>query len=165
MYEVCWKLADSGTMDNFVYYMVMRLHIVTIGRPKLAYAATGFGEYIGRLQRLHQVRMTHLGDKHAEDTRKILSETEGQVTVVMEIHGTEYTSERLAEFLRARELESREVCFVIGGPDGLPQAVRDAADYQWSLGRLTLPHDLAMVVTVEALYRASTINAGLPYHR
>jgi 23S rRNA (pseudouridine1915-N3)-methyltransferase len=143
----------------------MKLHLLTIGKPKLGYAVAGFDEYLERLRRLHDIRVTHLGDKYADDAQKILGEIKGTVAVVMEIHGAEYTSEKLADFLRTRELESREVSFVIGGPNGLPQIVRDAADYQWSLGRLTLPHDLAMVVTLEALYRASTINAGLPYHR
>lgn len=143
----------------------MRLHVVTIGKPKLEYAKHGWEEYFARLQRLHTVRVTHIADKYADDPKHILGEIQGTVTVVLEINGVEYTSEKLAEFLRARELESREVSFIIGGPEGLPQAVRDTADYQWSLGRLTLPHDLAMVVTLEALYRASTINAGLPYHK
>lgn len=84
---------------------------------------------------------------------------------VLEINGTEYTSEKLAEFLGKREMEARELSFVIGGPEGLPQEVRSAAQFQWSLGRLTLPHDLAQIVTLEALYRASTINAHLPYHK
>ncbi|QQS18046.1 23S rRNA (pseudouridine(1915)-N(3))-methyltransferase RlmH [Candidatus Saccharibacteria bacterium] len=143
----------------------MKLHLVTIGKPKLDYAKSGWDEYLARLQKLHQVRTTHLADKYADDVKHILGEIRGTITVVLEINGVEYTSEKLADFLRARELESREVSFIIGGPNGLPQAVRDTADYQWSLGRLTLPHDLAMVVTAEALYRASTINAGLPYHK
>lgn len=143
----------------------MRLHLLTIGKPKLTYARLGFDEYFSRLKRLHDVRVTHLNDKYAQDAEKILGEIRGSTTVVMEVNGVEYTSKKLAAFLEVRELESREVSFIIGGPEGLPQAVRDAADYQWSLGRLTLPHDLAMVVTLEALYRASTINAGLPYHR
>jgi 23S rRNA (pseudouridine1915-N3)-methyltransferase len=53
----------------------------------------------------------------------------------------------------------------VGGPEGLPQAVIDQADLAWSLSKLTLPHDLAMVVLLEALYRASTISAGQPYHK
>jgi len=83
----------------------------------------------------------------------------------MEIAGNILDSHQLADFMKRRELEAREVSIVIGGPDGLPQEIRDTADYQWSLSRLTLPHDLAMVVTLEALFRASTLNAGLPYHR
>lgn len=143
----------------------MKLHIITIGKPKLDYAKQGWDEYLGRLQRLHQVRVTQLGDKYVDDADKILEAAKDSYVVVLEIFGQNHTSEQLAEFLKARKLESREVSFIIGGPDGLPQAVRYAANHQWSLGHLTLPHDLAMVVTLEALYRASTINARLPYHR
>jgi len=143
----------------------MKLHLVTVGKPKLAYAAAGWEEYLGRLQRLHTVRVTHLADKHAYDASKIREAVQGTYVVALEITGTILSSEQLAEFLDKRELGAHEVSFVIGGPDGLPQEIRDAADYRWSLSRLTLPHDLAMVVTCEALYRASTIRAGLPYHR
>jgi len=143
----------------------VKIHIVTVGKPKLEYAKQGWEEYLTRLRRLHSVRVTHVADKHAYDTAFILDTVRDTSWCAMEITGTEYTSEGLADFLTARELESRELSFIIGGPEGLPQAVRDAATYRWSLGRLTLPHDLAMVVTLEALYRASTINARLPYHK
>lgn len=143
----------------------MKLRLVTIGKPKLPYAQVGWAEYVPRLERLQQLKVQHLADKHAYDAKKILEEVRGMTLVVLEVTGREYTSEELAGFLQQRELESREVCFLIGGPEGLPGAVRQAADFQWSLGRLTLPHDLAGLVTLEALYRASTINAGLPYHK
>jgi 23S rRNA (pseudouridine1915-N3)-methyltransferase len=143
----------------------MKIQIVTVGKPKLEYAKQGFEEYFTRFSRLHTVHHIVIADKYAYDANYILEATKGTVRVILEITGTEYTSELLADFMRKRELESREVSLIIGGPEGLPQAVRDMADYQWSLGRLTLPHDLAMVVTLEALYRASTINARLPYHK
>jgi 23S rRNA (pseudouridine1915-N3)-methyltransferase len=143
----------------------MKIHIVTVGKPKLAYAKEGWDEYLSRLQRLQTVRVTHLADKYADDVGKIREAITGTYVVALEITGTDLTSEALTEFLRDRELGAREVSFVIGGPDGLPQEIRSGADYRWSLSRLTLPHDLAMVVTLEALFRASTIKAGLPYHR
>jgi 23S rRNA (pseudouridine1915-N3)-methyltransferase len=143
----------------------MKIHLVTIGKPKLGYAKQGWEEYLGRLQRLHTVRITQLADKYAYDASKLAESTTGTYVVVLEIAGAGLSSEALAEFLQKRELESREISFVIGGPEGLPQAVREKADYRWSLSKLTLPHDLAMVVTLEALYRASTINARLPYHK
>lgn len=143
----------------------MRVLVVTVGKPKLAYAKQGFEEYFTRFSRLHSVRHIIISDKHAYDAAYILDMTKSSARVVLEITGTEYTSEQLADFLQKRELESREVSFIIGGPEGLPQEVRDAANYRWSLGALTLPHDLAMVVTLEALYRAGTINAHLPYHK
>lgn len=143
----------------------MKLHLVTVGRPKLPYAQLGWEEYLGRLKRPHSVRLTQLADKHAYDAGKLLAATAGSYVVVLEISGASLSSAALAEFLQKRALDAREVSFVIGGPDGLPAPVKDAADYQWSMGSLTLPHDLAMVVMAEALYRASTINARLPYHK
>lgn len=143
----------------------MKLHIVTVGKPKLAYAVSGWADYLARLERLHTVRVTHLADKYVDDADKIREVTTGTYVVALEIAGKDLTSHQLADFLQKRELEAREVSFVIGGPDGLPQTIRESANYQWSLSRLTLPHDLAMLVTLEALFRASTINAGLPYHR
>jgi len=143
----------------------VRIHLITIGKPKLAYAQTGWADYLARLQRLHTVRITQLGDKYADDIAKLREVTAGSYTVALEIEGKALHSQELADFLRIRELEAREISFVIGGPDGLPDVIRSSADFQWSLSRLSLPHDLAMVVTLEALFRASTINAGLPYHR
>lgn len=143
----------------------MKLHILTIGTPKLAYAKQGWDEYTGRLGRFHQVRTSHLADKHANDPKQILAAIGQAYIIALEVTGSQYTSEELAAYLAKRALDGREVCFVIGGPDGLPEEVIAAARSLWSLSKLTLPHDLAMVVTAEALYRASSINAGLPYHR
>lgn len=143
----------------------MKLHLITVGKPKLIYARQGWEEYLARLKRLHSVRLTQLADKYAYDSEKLLAATAGSYVVCLEIEGAQLNSKELAEFLHNQALEASEVSFVIGGPEGLPPQVKSRADYLWSLGKLTLPHDLAMVVTAEALYRASTINARLPYHK
>jgi len=143
----------------------MKLHIITIGEPKLAYAREGWQEYLKRLQRFHSVRTTHLADKFANDAKAILQATGSSYKIALVIGGNPMSSEELADFLEARALESRELSFLIGGPDGLPAEVIAQADFKWSLSELTFPHDLAMVVLVETIYRASTISAGHPYHR
>lgn len=143
----------------------MKIHIVTIGEPKLAYAKTGWEEYLRRLQRYHQVRVTHLADKWASDASRIMQATGNAYTVGLIIEGKQLSSPDLATFLEQRAQEGREVCFVIGGPEGLPSQVRQGVNLAWSFSDLTFPHDLAMVVLAEALYRASTIAAGHPYHK
>ena len=70
----------------------------------------------------------------------------------------------------AAELESwlanySDVVFLIGGADGLSDAVRSRADRKWLLSPLTLPHALVRVVLAEQLYRAWTLVQGHPYHR
>lgn len=142
----------------------MKLHIVTIGKPKLAYAKIGWEEYLGRLRRFHDIRLTQLADKFASDGPKLLESTQGSYRVGLVIEGKELSSQELAQFLEARALEGREVSFVIGGPDGLPVDFQAACDLRLSFSPLTFPHDLAMVVLLETLYRSSTINAGTPYH-
>lgn len=142
----------------------MKLHIVTIGQPKLDYAKAGWAEYWQRLKHYHDLRVTHIADKH-NDMQHILDAAGASYKIALEIEGQQFTSPQLAEFLEKRSYDGRELCFLIGGPDGLPQEVREQADLQWSFGKLTLPHDLAMVTLLETLYRASTITAGQPYHR
>lgn len=143
----------------------MKLHIVTVGQPKLLYAKQGWDEYLTRLKRFYTVRTTHVTDKRAYDTAFLMKTAGNAFRVALVIEGIQYSSPRLAQFLAQCALTNKELCFFIGGPEGLPQEVVRKADSTWSLSRLTLPHDLAMVVTLEALYRASTIQAGKPYHK
>jgi len=141
----------------------MKIHIITIGSPKLQYAILGWAEYLKRLNHYHTVRVTHIADKH-NDPAHLLATIASSYAVGLVIKGQEFSSPMLAAFLEKRATEGRELSFIIGGPDGLPDAVIDRLDYSWSFGALTYPHDLAMVMVVESLYRASTISAGQPYH-
>lgn len=142
----------------------MKLHIITIGQPKLNYAQEGWAEYWDRLKLYHQLRVTHIADKN-NDTSHILEAAVNSYQVALVIDGKQLSSPELSAFLDKRALEGREISFIIGGPDGLPTEVIDQANYTWSLSQLTFPHDLAMVILLETLYRASTISAGQPYHR
>ena len=143
----------------------MKLHIITVGEPKLAYAQAGWNEYLKRLGHYHSVRVTHIADKWAYNTSHLLEAAGRAYKIALVIDGAQLESAELANFLEKRALEGREVCCMIGGPEGLPPDVAQHADFRLSLSKLTFPHDLAMVVLLEALYRASTISAGQPYHK
>jgi 23S rRNA (pseudouridine1915-N3)-methyltransferase len=70
----------------------------------------------------------------------------------------------------ARKFESwmqygRDVCFLIGGADGLDDEIRDSADLVMSLSMMTLPHALVRVVLAEQIYRAMSLIRKHPYHR
>lgn len=143
----------------------MRIKIITIGEPKLAYAKLGWNEYIGRLKHYHKLEIIHLAERYAYDSGKILSASNESYRIVTEVNGRTIGSQELSEFLRIKALESQDLTFIIGGPEGLPREVLDKSDMLLSLSKLTFPHDLAMLVLAEALYRASTISAGSPYHK
>ena len=85
--------------------------------------------------------------------------------VLLDERGRALTSPQLANRLDDWQQDGRNLSFVIGGPDGVNDAVRQRADFSWSLSALTLPHGLARIVCVEQLYRAWSLNAGHPYHR
>ena len=142
----------------------MKIHIITLGEPKMKYAQAGFAEYIRRLYHYHPIRLTHIADKN-NDAAHFAQAAGAAYKVAMVIDGTQLTSPQLAKFIEQRNQEGREVAFMIGGPDGLPYTTVSGADLQLSFSRLTFPHDLAMLVLAETLYRASTIAAGQPYHR
>jgi len=143
----------------------MKIHIITVGTPKLAYAKTGWDEYLTRLKHYHTVRVTHIADKWAHDAKYLLQTAGNAYKIALVIEGRAYASPELATFLEKCALTGREVCFIVGGPEGLPPEVIDQADTTWSLSKLTFPHDLAMIVMLEALYRASSITGGHPYHK
>jgi len=81
--------------------------------------------------------------------------------VLLASDGREFDSVELSTWLEQRRQDGRDICFVIGGPRGLDL---DTCDTRLSLGRITLPHQLARVVLLEQLYRAHKILAREPYH-
>ena len=85
--------------------------------------------------------------------------------IALVARGEAWSSEHLAELVGRWEMEGRDVTFLIGDHNGLPADVLRRAERQWSLGPLTLPHELARVVVYEQLYRAHTIRRGEKYHR
>jgi 23S rRNA (pseudouridine1915-N3)-methyltransferase len=89
----------------------------------------------------------------------------GAAVVVLDRQGKEWSSEEVAHYLDGVRSEGREACFVIGGSDGLGEAVMAAAERRWSISRLTFPHELARIILLEQLYRGFCISAGKPYHK
>lgn len=90
---------------------------------------------------------------------------QGARAVALCEHGTPWSTAELAAKLDGWLVTGAPVAFLIGGPDGLGADCVARADECWSLSRLTLPHGLAKVLVVEALYRAWSVLEGHPYHR
>jgi 23S rRNA (pseudouridine1915-N3)-methyltransferase len=82
-------------------------------------------------------------------------------TILLASDGREFDSIDFSRWLEQRRHDGRDLCFVIGGPRGLDL---DGCDTRLSLGRMTLPHQLARVMLLEQLYRAHKILAREPYH-
>lgn len=151
----------------------MRVHIVTVGEPKHEYARLGCALYLERLGRYHKLRVTRVrdakrgGDAGKQEEGRGLLEAAGRAfTVALDPRGRQFTTEALSGWLSGLGTSGEgEVAFLVGGPEGLSDEVRERARMLWSLSDLTLPHDLAQLVLSEALYRASSFERGEPYHR
>ncbi|SMB94704.1 23S rRNA (pseudouridine(1915)-N(3))-methyltransferase RlmH [Deinococcus hopiensis] len=145
----------------------MRLHLITVGEPRLAYARAGWDEYEKRLRRYHKLQVTRVGGKNQAQESETVARVAGRAPLILlDPRGRQFTSEGLSAYLDAQAVGGTgELAFAIGGPEGHTATLRAGAHKLWSLGELTLPHDLAMIVLLEALYRAATISAGEPYHR
>ncbi len=141
--------------------------VFAIGKPKLGFARAGIEEYAGRLRGFANVKTEYLRASTREaESALLLQRSEGMFRIVLDERGEQVTSRAFAEKISAWEQQSvKTVALLIGGSDGHTEELRRAANWKWGLSKLTLQHELALVVLYEQLYRAYTIKAGLPYHR
>ncbi len=112
---------------------------------------------------LPEGRGRQLSQRKQEETRHILKQARPGF-ILFDERGSLHASTGWADFL-GRLAGDAQQDFVIGGADGVSDAVRGTAGACWSLSKLTLPHQLVRAVVLEQLYRAMTIIQGHPYHR
>jgi 23S rRNA (pseudouridine1915-N3)-methyltransferase len=141
----------------------MKITLITVGKPRQKYIIEGVAEYVKRLSGFTQCTLVHIQESDiAESLKKYLKRA---TLVLLDEKGTEYRSAAFAAYLAKKELQSQNLVFLIGGTDGHIPSVRALPHETLSLTKLTLPHELALLVFVETLYRSLTITAGHPYHR
>jgi 23S rRNA (pseudouridine1915-N3)-methyltransferase len=146
----------------------MRLRVLAIGKPKLAFAKSGVDEYLGRISPFTTMQLDHLKSGTRETESEALhSKSHGMFRVLLDEQGDEISSRGLADRLAGWERAPgiKEVAFLIGGADGHSEWLKAATDWKWSLSKLTLQHEMALVLVLEQIYRAYTIKSGGPYHR
>ena len=149
----------------------MKIKVAWIGKTKEPAIETLTGEYLKRISRYAEVAGVALKDEAAvlslasgERKRKRSENNERYKLVLLDSRGKQFSSEELAEFLEREQLNATPLLFAIGGSDGFSEEARRRAGFTLSLGRMTLPHELARVILVEQLYRALTILKNHPYH-
>mgnify|MGYP003581820083 FL=1 len=154
----------------------MRLVIVAVGQRMPDWAQTAYDDYAKRFPHelkveLKAVKTEPRGSKTletlyaAERERIEAAIPKGARIVCLDERGTSWTTLALAARLNGWQLEGDDVALLIGRPDGIEPAFRNAAHERIRLSDLTLPHAFARVLLIEQLYRAWSVNAGHPYHR
>jgi 23S rRNA (pseudouridine1915-N3)-methyltransferase len=155
----------------------VRLLVIAVGQRQPAWAEAAWADYARRFPpelrlELKAVKTEpRLGGKPvaalqaAEAQRIAAALPRGARRVVLDELGERVDTAALAARLAGWRGEGRDVALLVGGPDGLAEALRSGADETLRLSDLTLPHTLVRVLLAEALYRAWSLSVGHPYHR
>ena len=161
---------------------MQNIDLICVGKLNAKYFAEGVAEYQKRLGgfcsfRIIELPEVQIADKNASDRQIakalqkegeaiLASVRRGAYLVALCVEGKQVSSEDLAAMIADRAMSGAgDMAFVIGSSHGLSDEVKKAAALRFSMGRITMPHQLARLVLTEQIYRACTINAGMKYHK
>lgn len=158
----------------------MKFTVIAVGKLKERFWKDACEEYLKRLQPYAKTVVREVADIDPAKAGGIEAAREKEGAAIcaaldalgsahmtlLDIGGRERSSEELSRHLDTLALGgASSFAFVIGGSDGVSEAVRRRASETLSFGPITLPHNLARVVLLEQLYRAQKISRGEPYHK
>ena len=155
----------------------MKLTIITIGQKMPAWVSQGVTTYQERFTKpysvtLHEIPLEKRGKsydaavmkiKEAEQIKKQLKPSD--FVVALDESGQQFSTLALAKQMEEWQQLGKNICFIIGGPDGLDNSILQLAHLRWSLSSLTFPHPLVRIILVEQLYRTMSVIKNHPYHR
>lgn len=138
----------------------MKISLVTVGKTNIAELRDSIADYAKRINRYGSFEFVETSDDKLEKTLEKFERV-----YLLDEKGREYTSVEMSQFLEKQMMMSpKSVAFVVGGPFGFTQKVRDLSHGQIALSKMTFPHDLVRVIFLEQLYRAFTILKNEKYH-
>jgi 23S rRNA (pseudouridine1915-N3)-methyltransferase len=159
----------------------MRIVVAAVGRLKQGPETELSARYrkraaqTGRALGLRDVEIVEIRESRAADPgKRMLEESialanvipQGAAVVLLDARGENLDSAAFAgQLAKWRANDRPAAVFIIGGADGLSPSLGDKADLRLAFGAATWPHQLARVMLLEQLYRATTILTGHPYHR
>ena len=144
---------------------MVKIKIAWIGKSKEPAIQSLTDDYLKRIGRYAEIAGLALKDEAA-----IISLARGERhkerhrLIVLDARGRQFSSEEFAQWLDREQVQALPVLFAVGGADGFSQETRREATLVLSLGKMTLPHELARVVLLEQIYRGFTILKKHPYH-
>lgn len=155
----------------------MKIKLISVGTKMTAWVAQGIADYEKRFAKeqgfsiveipmAKRSKSTSVSQCIAKESEAILAKVaKDDLVVAFEVAGKPLDTPMLARRLDDMKQQGRNLCLLVGGPDGLSDECRARANEQWSLSGLTLPHPLVRIVVTEQIYRACCILKGHPYHR
>ncbi|GLR70490.1 23S rRNA (pseudouridine(1915)-N(3))-methyltransferase RlmH [Agaribacter marinus] len=155
----------------------MQVQIIAVGNKMPKWVVEGSNEYLKRFPSDFRVEFTEISPGKrsksvniqniidAEGKKCLDAIPKGNKIIALEVKGKAWDTPQLAKQLDSWKMDGRNVSLLIGGPEGLSQDCKNAAEQWWSLSPLTLPHPMVRIIVSEALYRAWSVTQNHPYHR
>jgi 23S rRNA (pseudouridine1915-N3)-methyltransferase len=157
----------------------MKISLLAVGRLKSGAEQTQFNRYFDLFNasarnlamgpmavlEIPEGRNENAAERKEAEAHELLKRLGPARLVALDENGQSVTSYEFTAMVSRLRDEALDVAFAIGGPDGHGEALKNAAHFKLSLGKMTLPHGLVRIVLAEQLYRAMTILQGHPYHR
>ncbi len=154
----------------------MKLRILSVAHKMPAWVETACEDFTKRMPRELSVEIIDIKpEKRAAgnnteniqriEAKRILDAVGKDYLIACDEHGQELTTLQLADKFKHWQGLGRDVSIVIGSADGLHDTLKQRADFQWGLSKLTLPHAFVRVLLCEQLYRAHSVLINHPYHR
>lgn len=153
----------------------MRLRVIWTGKTRDAHLRALVDDYSKRLSHFVKCEISEFRESSGaekgvgidKDSKRISDGLlKGAINVLLDPEGTALTSQQLAQEIQSWQVSgTKEVTFIVGGPNGVSTELATRVSKRWSLSRLTLTHEMSRVLLLEQLYRAYTIIHGLPYQK
>ncbi|MCL2570088.1 MAG: 23S rRNA (pseudouridine(1915)-N(3))-methyltransferase RlmH [Firmicutes bacterium] len=144
---------------------MLNIRIIAVGSIKDKYFTDAIAEYTKRLQKYCKLEIVQIKESNPkQECEQIRTKLKGHI-ILMDIKGTQISSEILANQFEKIAQSSSQITFIIGGSDGVGKYLDEYVDDKISFGAITLPHQLFRVILVEQIYRAFTIIGGEKYHK
>lgn len=152
----------------------MRIRVIWEGKTRDAHLRALAADYRERISHFCNIEIDEIQPvrapgrsahgKLSAGERHLLEKLKGSTRVFLDERGREWNSQEFAQWLGQQALRgTREVTFLVGGPDGFTAPFREEADQLMALSRMTLTHDWIRALLLEQIYRGFTILRGYPY--
>lgn len=160
---------------------MQNITLICIGKLKESYLRDAVSEYIKRLSGLCKLNLIELSAEKLSDNpsqkeienalenegKRILEKIpKGAYVYTMCIEGKQKTSEELSSEMDNLAVRGySNITFIIGGSFGISERVKVVSDFRLSMSKMTFPHQVARVMLLEQIYRATQISIGTKYHK
>jgi len=158
---------------------MINITIIALGKLKESYWKEAEAEYIKRLTSDVNIKIVELKEesfdeksspelikrKEADKIKKALEKAKDSYIIALDGQGENLSSTELAQEISNITIKQyNNIIFIVGGPLGLDQSIKDSSNLILSLSKLTFPHQMVRTILLEQIYRSVMILGGRKYH-